>query len=374
MNYQEPFKISNIDLNRIVYPKHKSNQNKKIVLIKYNEKSKLKNFVFQTPTLFNLFKPQNSNGFAEIELALVGKEANKVTKFIKFLNELENRIKSDAQTNASNWFNITHDNQTINFQKIIRESDDYSNGTIKIKIIKNNDFETILQLNNSKKIGINDIPEDSWCKMILECYAIWVNSNNDFGIFFRPVLASFTPKEKQVYNYKFLEESDEEQDFDIPDTEVNNNIFMKINSSKSPNNESRTKAKYNDSTSQLELDELVKQLESEEDQKTSEINLSILNTTKEHNQPNQPNQHIQPLKVGNPNNISNKQKQDILLEINLENKYFSNSDTESDADSESESELNSELFDTDIKDKLLNEHTYVNSLNDVNIDAETSDD
>ncbi len=367
MNYQEPFKISNIDLNKIVYPKYKSNQNKKIVVIKYNEKSKLKNFVFQTPTLFNLFKPHNSNGFAEIELALVGKEANKVTKFIKFLNELENQIKLDAQTNASNWFNITHDNQTINFQKIIRESDDYSNGTIKIKIIKNNDFETILELNNNKKIGINDIPEDSWCKMILECYAIWINSNNDFGIFFRPVLASFTPKEKQVYNYKFLEESDEEQDFDIPDTEVNNNIFMKINSSKSTHSDNKTKNKYNDSTSQLDLDELVKQLESEEQQRTSDINLTILNTTKEpvhHISHTQHTPNTQPTKTGIKN------KPDTLLEINLENKYFSNSNSESDteSESESESELNSELFDTDIKQKLLNES------NDVNIDAETSDD
>ena len=32
-------------------------KNKKIVLIKYNDKGKLKNFVFQTPTLLNLAKP-----------------------------------------------------------------------------------------------------------------------------------------------------------------------------------------------------------------------------------------------------------------------------------------------------------------------------
>ncbi len=354
MNYQEPFKTSNIDFNKIVYPKYKSNQNKKIVLVKYNEKGKFKNFVFQTPTLFNFQKPENLNGFAEIELALVGKEKAKVQKFIKFLNDLENRVKLDAQSNALHWFNITEENQTINFQKIIRESEDYCNGTIKIKIIKNNDFETILQLNNNKKIGISDIPEDSWCKMILECYAVWINSNNDFGIFFRPVLASFIPKEKEVYNYKFLEESDEEQDFDIPDTEVNNNIFMKINSSKSNN---LKQSKHNDSTSQLEFDDLVKKLESDEQPtNTSDINLSILNTTKEPNNFN--SKHAKP----------DKTKQDTLLEINLENKYFSNSDEEtSEESSENESELDSELFDTDIKEKISHN-------NDVNIDAETSDD
>ena len=54
MNYQEPLHTSNIDFSKIVYPKSRANQNKKIVLVKYNEKGKLKNFVFQTPTLLNL--------------------------------------------------------------------------------------------------------------------------------------------------------------------------------------------------------------------------------------------------------------------------------------------------------------------------------
>ena len=86
MNYQEPLRTSNIDFSKIVYPKTRANQNKKIVLVKYNEKGKLKNFVFQTPTLLNLSKPILSNGYGEIEVALVGKEKGKVNKFIKFLN------------------------------------------------------------------------------------------------------------------------------------------------------------------------------------------------------------------------------------------------------------------------------------------------
>jgi len=252
MNSQEPFKINNIDFNKIVYPKDRSNNKKKIILIKYNDKSKLKNFVFQTPTLLNIGKAQIFNGYHEIELALVGKEKNSVNDFIYFLNELENKIKIDAQSYASNWFNITDKNQTINFQKIIRESENYSSGTIKIKIIKNNDFETVLQQNNSKKISVDSIPEDCWCKMILECYAIWINSNNDFGIFLRPILISFTPKE--TYNYKFIEDSEEGDDFDVPDTEVNNNIFMNIHN----NFKNKTSA---DSTSQLDVNNLIKNLQ-----------------------------------------------------------------------------------------------------------------
>ena len=268
MNLQEPLQISSIDLSKIIYPKQRTNQNKKIIIIKLSDKSKYKNFVFQTPSLLNLSKPQLYNGYAEIELALEGKEKSKVTKFINFLSELETKVKADAQSNAFTWFNITDNNNTINFQKIVRESEDYSNGTIKLKIIKNNDFETVLQMNNNKRISINNIPENSWCKMVLEAYAVWVNSNNDFGIFFRPILVSFTPKDIEVYNYKFVEESDEENDFDIPDTEIKeNNIFMKITNT--PIDES----KNNDLTSQLEINNLLNNLHTESEQVVHEANL-----------------------------------------------------------------------------------------------------
>lgn len=247
MNSQEPFKISGIDFNKIVYPKIKASQNKKIILLKYNDNGKLKNFVIQTPTILNIRTPVKHNGYSEIELAMVGKEKVKVNKFINFLNSLEDKIKEHAQYNASSWFNLTDNDTVLSFQKVIRDSDEYPTGTVKMKIIKNNDFETQLQINNSKRIGIESIPEDSWCKMILECYAVWINANNDFGIFFRPILISFTPKEKQIYNYNFIEDSEENNDFDIPETE-SNNIFMNIDA----NVEELTKS-LNDSTTQLEF-------------------------------------------------------------------------------------------------------------------------
>jgi hypothetical protein len=260
MTYQEPLNISNIDFNKLIYPKSRSSQNKKIILIKYNDKGKLKNFVFQTPSLLNLYKAHEYNNYSEIEVALYNNEDLKINKFINFINNLETKIKDDAILHASSWFNSL-ENTSINFQKIIRESDNYEKGTIKIKIINNSDFKTNLQINNSKNINVNEVPENSNCKMILECYALWVNSNNDFGLFLRPILISFNLKES--YNYKFVEESDEE-DINIPETELNNNIFMKINKTQN--------IKYNNSTTQLEINELVKNLDKNQVE-TSDFNI-----------------------------------------------------------------------------------------------------
>lgn len=263
MHYQEPYNINNIDFNKIVYPNSRSTQNKKIILIKYNENNKLRNFVIQTPTLLNLYKANELNNYSEIEVSLSGKEKLKTNNFINFLSNLEDKIKKDATENYSSWFDINKDIDTINFQKTIRESDDYEDGTIKIKILNNNDFKTNLQFNNNTNIKINQIPENSWCKMILECYAVWINGNNDFGLFIRPILISFVPKE--IYKYKFIEDSDEEQVV-IPETEVNNNIFMNMNINKVKNN------MYNNSTTQLEVNELVNNLDSKNNIETSDFN------------------------------------------------------------------------------------------------------
>ena len=60
--------------------------------------------------------------------------------------------------------------------------------------------------------------------MILEVYAIWINKNG-FGLFLRPILVSFKPFDKIEYNYKFIDESDNE---DVINTVIDNDsIFMK---------------------------------------------------------------------------------------------------------------------------------------------------
>ena len=80
MNTHRPYKINEItfDNDSIVYPKIKTDKSKKIILIKYNKNNKLQNFVFQTPTLLNLYDITECDGYREIEVALVNKDKPKI--------------------------------------------------------------------------------------------------------------------------------------------------------------------------------------------------------------------------------------------------------------------------------------------------------
>ena len=61
---------------------------------------------------------------------------------------------------------------------IIKDSDKYPHGLLKVKLIKTSTFETMLLLDNKKKISIKDIPKDSWVKMLLEIYSVVINTEN----------------------------------------------------------------------------------------------------------------------------------------------------------------------------------------------------
>ena len=54
MNVKIPFKLENINLNNIKYTKVKSNSDKTIIYLKYLDKNKFKNLVFQSPSLINI--------------------------------------------------------------------------------------------------------------------------------------------------------------------------------------------------------------------------------------------------------------------------------------------------------------------------------
>jgi len=224
MNFKTPFRLDEIKFENIRYTEIKNMSDKTIIYIKYENKGKLCNFVFQSPSLINENEPEQSNNSYNLDIYLKGINQNKTNLFIGFLNNLDRTIINDAKNN-SQWFDnfIVNDNMT--FHKTIRDSDDCKNGVFRAKIVKTHDFETILQINNKERINVNKIPKTSDVKMILEVYAIWVN-HNGFGVFIRPVLMSFKPTKRITYNYKLLDDSDDIEEDDVINTEISN-LFIK---------------------------------------------------------------------------------------------------------------------------------------------------
>ena len=212
-------RIQQIDLNKINYLKIKDIGNKKQIYIDY-EKTPL---VFQCPSLLNENYPiKITDDYYELEIPLITQEKNKQNNFINFLKNLDSKIIQDANNNVKIWFN--QDKMSYSYKTLVKDSDKYNNGTIKLKIIKTINFESVLFLENNKKINIQDIPKDSWAKILLEVHSVIINNENKtFYLFLRPHAFSF--KEKQVnLTYTFLDDSDSEEE--IPDSDTNN-IFLK---------------------------------------------------------------------------------------------------------------------------------------------------
>ena len=219
MSSKVPYRINEINVDNICYTEVKSNDKKTIVYLKYMDCNKLKNIVFQTPNLLNVYNILQKNhtpNIFELDVPLKGKSENKINKFIRFLNDIDNKIIKDARNNPK-WFSSFPHQKTMKYQKIIRESDEteYSEGIIRFKILKTNDFNTIIQLNNKKINLLTDdtIPSNCWVKSILEIYAIWINENG-FGLFIRPIIMDFKLNDTIIYNYKMIEDSDEVDDID----------------------------------------------------------------------------------------------------------------------------------------------------------------
>ncbi len=209
MSSKTPYRFNEIDLNNIIYTDIKYNNKKTVIYIKYDDNNKFKNLVFQTPSMISINNVQNKNNIFELDVPLIGKEQNKMEPFINFLNKLDKKIIKDAKHN-NKWFERFANVKSMKYQKIIRESVDErnKNGVIRLKLLRTDDFETLVQ-NNNTKINIEEINKDCWLKCILEIYAIWIN-NNGFGVFIRPILLSFTPCMKIAYNYKMIDDSEDE--------------------------------------------------------------------------------------------------------------------------------------------------------------------
>ena len=236
-------RLHEINLNKINYFKIKNLDSKKQIYIDYENKP----LVFQCPTLLNDNLPiKITDDYYELEIPLITQEKNKQNNLIDFLKNLDSKIVEDANNNVNLWFN--ENNMSYFFKTIVKDSEKYKKGVIKLKIIKTIKFESIL-LENNKQININDVLKDWWVKLLLEIHSIIINNENKtFYLFLRPHVFSF--KDKQIKsNYNFLEDSDSNEE--IPDSDINNLFLKQTKNNKS--NEKQTSSQINYNVNQLDV-------------------------------------------------------------------------------------------------------------------------
>ena len=191
MSVLEPYNVIDINFNNIIFKKTKVINNKKIIFLKYKE-NKLNNFVIQLSKIKN----NNVNNQNEIEFIIDN------LNYTNFFEKLDNFIVEKAQQNHI-WFDHVENTSLMKYQRILT-----NDNSIKLRLYNNKELVTKLFINDDIGSNFNDvISNESTSKMIIEVYAIWIKTNS-FGLLLRPINILMKFKENPIYNYKFLEDSD----------------------------------------------------------------------------------------------------------------------------------------------------------------------
>lgn len=182
-------------------------------------------------------------------------------KVIDLINSIDEKIVNEAK-NANTWFDHVSDKTKINFHHSLRGNNDIS--MLKLKIIDSKEFKTNIILNNNEndKISFDEIPTNGKLKVVLECYAVWIHGDT-FGILLRPVILSFIMDVETEYNYKILDDSEDDSESEISDDENNEILFIKTTEIKNENEESKLNLEFinsslSDSSSESEEQKLSK--------------------------------------------------------------------------------------------------------------------
>jgi hypothetical protein len=214
-----PLKISEIQIDKIIYDNTKGETDKKYVLIHYEKPGN--KLIFQTPQMMCATLPIKNNGYYDFDVPLYGKCMRKVNKLIKLLQILDNKCIEDAKKNAKKWF-VGKNN--IRYKSLIREVSDrsriYENGVIKVKLLDNFEKTNITQ--NGKDITFENILQNNHIRMILEVFALLITKDG-FSLYLKPLLVDQVVIKK--YQFAFNDDSDSDS---ILYTEIGNDENIDI--------------------------------------------------------------------------------------------------------------------------------------------------
>lgn len=220
---KKPFRISDINFDKIMYSEPIEKDNKKSILLKYLNGKSNDQLLIQTPELLCVEKPILKNSIYELHVALESESSNKVNNLIQFINKLENKIMELGNKNSS-WFN----NKNNSYHKIIREHSDYKNGILKLKV-KTDNLDKLLKVTKNNQMvtsSIDEIEKHNTIKMVLDIYGLWIkpakNNTYYYGLYVKPVLIDFKENIDEEISFRESESEDIIND-DVLDTEIDNN-------------------------------------------------------------------------------------------------------------------------------------------------------
>jgi hypothetical protein len=171
-----PFRISDINIDNILYSNPVINDDKTNILLKYNKDNKKQQFLIQTPELVCLSSPVLKNDIYEINVGLQAKSSKKINSLLDFFSSLDDKMQKLGQNN-DNWFN----NKKRVYRKIVREDDSYPNGVLKLKVKKENipKYLKVTKNKQAESANINDINAGYKIKLVIDIFGLWIRKNKD---------------------------------------------------------------------------------------------------------------------------------------------------------------------------------------------------
>lgn len=206
----KPLTLSEVDFSKLELEKPNVKSKKTTIRFKYDGDR----FLVQLPVIKFRRDIMINKNVCEWNIpinCLVGENTEKLKEF---LSNLDRYVIEKGKINCLEWFKQTTQIKYKSVVRIALQADElYKNGVFKLKNKKNDPEITLTKNRGLKKITIDEVPLRSNSKMAVELVAIWIIGTN-FGVHIKPAKMDFRE------TVDFADDSDEEDEDDILDTEM----------------------------------------------------------------------------------------------------------------------------------------------------------
>ena len=142
---------------------------------------------------------------------------------LNFIKSIDDKMQNLAKNNKE-WFN----NEKSVYRKIIRDSENFKNGILKLKVKKNSipKFLKITKNRQSDAALLSDIKEGNKIKLIIDFFGLWIRKKNNtyyYGLYLKPILIDYRQEEEITFIEDSESENEQEKVNEILDSEFEQN-------------------------------------------------------------------------------------------------------------------------------------------------------